>query len=72
VREFIDKAKGRIKKAAGDLTGNQELKRQGERDERAGKIEGAVADVKRAVKDAGHAIEDKVRERTLRERNKTS
>jgi uncharacterized protein YjbJ (UPF0337 family) len=31
-------------------------KREGERDELAGKVEGVVADVKEAVKDAGHTI----------------
>ena len=29
--EIIDKAKGRIKQAVGDLTGNKRLKREGER-----------------------------------------
>ena len=32
--EIIDKAKGTIKQAVGDLTGNKRLKREGERDER--------------------------------------
>jgi len=32
--ELIDKAKGKIKHALGDLTGNKRLKREGERDER--------------------------------------
>jgi uncharacterized protein YjbJ (UPF0337 family) len=59
--EFIDKTKGKIEQAAGDLTGNKELKRKGERDERAGKVEGAIADVKGAVKDAGQAIKDAVK-----------
>jgi uncharacterized protein YjbJ (UPF0337 family) len=58
---FIDKTKGKIKQAVGDLTGDKALKRQGERDERAGKVEGAVADIKGAVKDAGHAIKDAVK-----------
>jgi uncharacterized protein YjbJ (UPF0337 family) len=47
--EFIDKTKGKIKQAVGDLTGNKELRRQGERDEGVGKVEGAIADVKGAV-----------------------
>jgi uncharacterized protein YjbJ (UPF0337 family) len=34
--EFIDTAKGKVKEAAGDLTGNKELKRAGERDELKG------------------------------------
>jgi len=35
--EIIDKTKGKIKQAAGDLTGNKRLKREGERDERKAK-----------------------------------
>lgn len=50
--EIIDKSKGRIKQAVGDLTGNKRLKREGERDELKGRAEGAIKDVKRAVKRA--------------------
>ena len=32
--EPIDKTKGKIKQAVSDLTGNERLKREGERDER--------------------------------------
>jgi uncharacterized protein YjbJ (UPF0337 family) len=56
--ERIDKVKGRVKQAAGDLTGNEDLKRQGKRDERTGKVEGAIADAKKAVKGAGRAIKN--------------
>jgi uncharacterized protein YjbJ (UPF0337 family) len=56
--EFIDKAKGKVKQAIGDLTGNKELKHKGERDETKGKVEGAVEDVKGAVRNAGQAIKD--------------
>ena len=59
--QYIDKIKGRIKQALGDLTGNRKLHREGERDERTGRIEGAIDDVKGAVKDAGHAIRDTVK-----------
>jgi uncharacterized protein YjbJ (UPF0337 family) len=50
--EIIDKTKGRIKQAVGDLTDNKELKREGKADELKGKLEGAVKDVKHAIKDA--------------------
>jgi len=50
--EFIDKSKGKIKQAAGDLTGNKKLKREGERDELKGRVKGVVKDVKRSVKRA--------------------
>jgi uncharacterized protein YjbJ (UPF0337 family) len=59
--ELIDKAKGKIKEVVGHLTGNKELERQGKRDEVAGAVEGAIADVKHVVKDAGHAIKDAVK-----------
>ena len=35
--EIIDKTKGRIKQAVGDLTGNKRFKREGEREERKAK-----------------------------------
>jgi uncharacterized protein YjbJ (UPF0337 family) len=50
--EYADKAKGRIKQAAGDLTGNKRLKQEGEVDELKGKAKGVVNDVKRAVRKA--------------------
>ena len=34
---IIDRTKGKIKHAAGDLTGNKRLKRESERDERKAK-----------------------------------
>ena len=59
--ELIDKTKGKVKQAIGDLTGNKELKHEGERDEAKGKVKGAVEDVKNAVKDTGQAIKDAVK-----------
>ena len=56
--EFIDKAKGKIKKVVGELTGDEGLKQEGVRDEFKGKVEGAVRDVKNAVKDTTEAIKD--------------
>ena len=50
--EMIDKSKGKIKQAVGELTGNKKLKREGEWDELKGRAKGAVKDVKRAVKRA--------------------
>jgi uncharacterized protein YjbJ (UPF0337 family) len=50
--EIIDKSKGRIKQAVGDLTGNEKLKREGERDELRGRVKGVVMDVKRAINKA--------------------
>lgn len=48
--EHMDKTKGKIKQAAGDLTGNEKLKREGRRDETKGKVEGVVKDAKEEAK----------------------
>ncbi len=41
-----DKAKGRIKQAAGELTDDKDLKREGELDEFGGKAKDAVDKIK--------------------------
>ena len=46
-----DKAKGRAKEAAGDLTGDRELKNEGKVDRATGKTKDAVGDVGEKVKD---------------------
>ena len=47
-----DEARGRIKEAAGDLTGNQELKDEGKVDRASGKVKDAVGEVADKVKGA--------------------
>jgi len=54
-----DKASGRIKQAAGDLTDNDELKNEGKADEAAGKAKSLVGDVKDKANDAIDKIKDK-------------
>ncbi len=54
-----DKASGRIKQAAGDLTDNDDLKNEGKKDEAAGKMKGAVDDVKDKANDAIDKIKGK-------------
>ena len=54
--EITDKAKGKIKQAAGALTGNKELEREGKVDEAKGKVKGAVKDVKHAAEDIKRAV----------------
>ncbi len=49
--EKADDAKGRVKEAAGDLTGDKDLKREGKVDRASGKVKGAVGDVSDKVKD---------------------
>ncbi len=53
MEEHIDEAKGRVKEAAGDLTDDDELKREG-------KIDRAVSSVKDKVDDAADKIKDKI------------
>ena len=48
----MDKAKGRVKEAAGALTGNKQLKREGQIDQAAGKVKNAAGKVVDKVKDA--------------------
>jgi uncharacterized protein YjbJ (UPF0337 family) len=50
--EIIDKAKGKIKRAAGTLIGDKKLERKGRVDEAKGNAKGVVEDVKHAVKRA--------------------
>ena len=47
-----DDAKGRVKEAAGDLTGDDELKREGKVDQGAGKAKEGVEKITGKIKDA--------------------
>ena len=47
----MDDAKGRAKEAAGDLTDNDHLKREGKLDQAKGKVKEGVDKVTDAVKD---------------------
>ena len=47
----MDKGKGRVKEAAGDLTDNPDLKREGKVDRAAGNVKDKVGDVADKVKD---------------------
>ena len=38
----MDEAKGRLKQGAGDLTGDEDLKREGKADEGAGKVKEGI------------------------------
>ena len=41
-----DKTKGKIKEAAGDLTGDKDMENEGKADQAGGKIKNAIDDVK--------------------------
>jgi uncharacterized protein YjbJ (UPF0337 family) len=47
----LDDAKGRLKESAGDLTGNEDMKRDGQTDQAAGKVKEGVDKVTDKVKD---------------------
>lgn len=48
----VDTAKGRIKRAAGDLTGDDDLRREGKVDEASGTVKEKVGEAADKVKDA--------------------
>ena len=48
----IDEGKGRVKEAAGDLTGDDSLKNEGKVDRAAGTVKDKVGDAADKVKDA--------------------
>ena len=47
----MTEAKGKIKEAAGKMTGDEKLKREGQADQVTGKVQNVVGGVKDAVKD---------------------
>ena len=53
--EHTDKVTGRVKQAAGALTGDQDLKHEGERQEHKGELKGHIDE---AVDKAQDVIED--------------
>jgi uncharacterized protein YjbJ (UPF0337 family) len=53
MEEHIDEAKGRAKEAAGDLTDDDDLKREG-------KVDRAVSSVKDKVDDAADKVKDTI------------
>jgi uncharacterized protein YjbJ (UPF0337 family) len=55
-----DDIKGRVKEAAGDLTDNDRLKREGKTDQAAGKVKDIAEGAKDRVEDAVDAVKDKL------------
>ena len=49
--ENVDDAKGRVKEAAGDLTDDKDLQREGKIDQATGKVKDAVGDAADKAKD---------------------
>ena len=58
--ENLDKAKGRVKQAAGDLTDDDRLKNEGKADELSGKVKGAVDSLRDKAEEAIDKVKEKV------------
>jgi uncharacterized protein YjbJ (UPF0337 family) len=58
--ENLDQAKGRVKQAAGDLTDDDRLKREGKADELGGTVKGIVEDIKDKAEDVLDDVKDKI------------
>ena len=56
----IDDAKGRVKEAAGDLTDNDRLKREGKADQVGGKVKEKLEDVKEKVEDVVDDVKERI------------
>jgi uncharacterized protein YjbJ (UPF0337 family) len=56
----IDDAKGRVKEAAGDLTDNDRLKREGKTDQVGAKVKEFAEDVKEKVEDVVDDVKEKI------------
>ena len=63
-----DQIKGRVKEAAGDLTNNDDMKRDGQVDRFAGKAKEVVGDAKEKMESAVDAVKDRVHELSSRDR----
>lgn len=55
-----DDLKGRVKEAAGDLTDNEDLEREGKADRAAGKAKEMLEDAKEKADDAIDAVKDRL------------
>jgi uncharacterized protein YjbJ (UPF0337 family) len=61
--EIIDKVKGKVKQAEGEITGNQQRKAEGKLDELKGDMKGKFEDLKHDIEDVKHDIKERIRER---------
>jgi len=65
----LDEAKGRAKEAAGALIDDDKLRREGKRDQAAGKVEGVVDKVVEKAKHAADTVQKKAEELADRARD---
>jgi len=54
----VDDAKGKVKEAAGDLTGNDELKREGKADQIGADVKEFGEKIKDKIEDAVDSVKD--------------
>ena len=59
-----DEIKGRVKEAAGAVTDNDELRREGRADQAVGKAKQAITKTLDNIEDAAHAVADKAKKAT--------
>ena len=57
-----DDLKGRVKEAAGDLTDNDDLKREGKIDQASGTIKEKIGDAKEKAEDVVDSLKDKAQD----------
>jgi len=57
----MDEAKGKAKQAAGDLTGDEDLHREGKVDEKSGQAKDKVGDLKDKAEGAIDKVKDKMK-----------
>ena len=55
-----EQAKGKVKQAAGDLTGDDDLRREGKVDEASGSAKDKLGDLKDKAEDAIDSVKDKL------------
>lgn len=55
-----DRVKGKVKQAVGDLTDNEDLKKEGKADEKAGKVKEFLEGAKDKADDLVDKVKDKI------------
>jgi uncharacterized protein YjbJ (UPF0337 family) len=56
----FDNVKGKVKEAAGDLTDDKDMKREGKTDQAAGNVKDKIGNVKETAEDAVDKVKDKL------------
>ena len=62
MEDRVDEAKGRVKEAAGALTGDKDLKREGKADQAGAKVKGVAERAKDKVDDVVDRVKDSGRD----------